>query len=186
VIAFFLPSRLTNVDFDTFLAFARANSIGYGIYGLILFPFILILVLLKKHLLSVIFSTILLISQLDTVDYFIAFILGGGDFYFHTTGTFLLLSGLFIWVTYKSVATKSLAWYCVLVAVVLVGYFSTNGRNCRTEFLGDIGVIKNDFGLWFRNCGTYYAWWTASILINITIFREIRSRYKADNNVRVQ
>lgn len=175
------------MDFETFLEFARANSIGYGIYALLLFPLILILILLKKHLTSVILSTILLISQLDLFDHFIDYILQDKEGFLDIGATsigypFLLISGLFIWLMYKSVTTKSLVWHTVFIAIVVMTYLWLNDRNCTTEFIGDIGKTKNDLGLWFSNCGTFYAWWTASILTNITILREIRYKHTAGNN----
>jgi hypothetical protein len=59
--------------------------------------------------------------------------------------------------------------------VVLIAYLWTNQRNCRVEFIGDLGIVRNDLRLWFTNCGTYYAWWASCILLNTTIFRELRN-----------
>jgi hypothetical protein len=179
---------LTNEDFATILKFAHPSSIGYGIYALILlFPFTVILVLLKKHLAGAISSTILLISQLDALDHFINIIIDGFFEYFHLSDFgFLLISGLLIWLIFQSVTTKSLTWYCAFIAVILIAYLWTNQRNCRVEFIGDLGIIRNDLRLWFTNCGTYYAWWAACILLNTTIFRELRDTDKSDNQAFIQ
>jgi hypothetical protein len=188
LLSFFLPSRLTNYDFATILSFAKNNQIGYGIYGLLLFPVILILILMKKHVIGIYVSTFLLLTQLDLIDHFIDFLSSNNESLLSIGSTstlypFLFVSLLFISLIFKSIKSKKWTWYISFIVLVILAYLFLNDRNCMVEFFADMGFVKYDIGLWFSNCGTYYAWWTSSILINIVLFIEIKREKTVANTV---
>ncbi len=179
LLSFFLPSRLTNYDFETIISFAKSNQIGYGIYGLLLFPIILLLILSKKYLIGIYLSTFLLVTQLDSIDHFIDFLAADNKSFFGIEATsilypFLILTFLFIWLVFKSIKSKKWTWYISFIVLVILTYLFLNDRNCMIEFVADMEIQKYDIGLWFSNCGTYYAWWISAILINIGLFNEIK------------
>ncbi|GAB3230111.1 hypothetical protein J0A67_16265 [Algoriphagus aestuariicola] len=186
LLSFFLPSRLTSYDFATIISFAKSNQIGYGIYGLLLFPIILLLILMKKYLIGIYLSTFLLLTQLDLIDHFIDFLADDGSLLgIGATSIlypFLLVTFLFIWLIYKSIKSKKWTWYISFVVLVILTYLFLNDRNCTMEFVADMGFQKYDIGLWFSNCGTYYAWWTSAILIQIGLFNEIKIKETVANS----
>lgn len=188
LLSFFLPSRLTSYDFATILSFAKSNQIGYGIYGLLLFPVILVFLLMKKYSIGIYVSTFLLLTQLNFFDHFTDFLSSNNESLLNIDSTsilypFLLLTLLFIWFVFKSIQSKKWNWYISFITLVILAYLFFNDRNCMVEFVADTGFQKYDIGLWFSNCGTYYAWWTSSILINIGLFNEIKREKTVANTV---
>ena len=113
LLSFFLPSRLTSNYFSTIVSFAKSNQIGYGIYGLIIFPIVLLLILTKKYLVGIYMSTFLILTQLDSIDRFIDFFTADSE---STIGIgytypFVLVTSILTWLIYKSVKTKKWTWY---------------------------------------------------------------------------
>ena len=181
-----MPSRLTSYDFETIIRFAKSNQIGYGIYGLVLFPIILLFLSTKKYLIGIYLSTFLLVTQLDLIDHLIDFLTADDESLFGIGATsilypFLFLVFLFFWLVYKSIKSKKWTWYISFIVLVILTYLFLNDRNCTIEFVADMGIQKYDIGLWFSNCGTYYAWWISAILINIGLFIEIKRERKVAN-----
>jgi hypothetical protein len=174
--SFFLPSILTSYDFATIVSFAKSNQIGYGIYGLLLFPIVLLLILIKKYLAGIYISTFFILTQLDSIDRFIDFFTADSEstIGIEYTYPFVFVTAILTWLIYKSVKSKKWTWYLSFVAIIILSYVVYNDRNCMIEFVADMGFKNYDIRVWFTNCGTYYAWWTSSILINIGLFNEIK------------
>ena len=144
LLSFFLPSRLTSNYFSTIVSFAKSNQIGYGIYGLIIFPIVLLLILTKKYLVGIYMSTFLILTQLDSIDRFIDFFTADSE---STIGIgytypFVLVTSILTWLIYKSVKTKKWTWYLSFVAIVFLSYVIFNDRNCMIEFVADISGIS--------------------------------------------
>ena len=121
-------------------------------------------------------NSLTVLTQLDSIDRFIDFFTADSE---STIGIgyiypFVIVSSILIWLIYKSVKTKKWTWYLSFVALVFLFYAIFNDRNCMIEFVADMGFKKYDIGVWFTNCGTYYAWWASAILINIGFFNELK------------
>ncbi|MFT4697381.1 MAG: hypothetical protein ACI9SJ_000502 [Flavobacteriaceae bacterium] len=186
LLSFFLPSRLTNYDFATIISYAKNNQIGYSIYGLLFFPIVLLLILFKKYFIGICLSTFIILTQIDSFDRFLDFLTADNKstIGIEDTYPFLLVTSLVIYLVYKSVKSKKWNWYISFISLVILSYLIFNDRNCTIEFVEDMGFKKYDIGVWFSNCGTYYAWWTSAILINIGLFNEIKREKTVVNNVK--
>ena len=183
IMSIFLPSRLTNYDFETIVSFAKTDQIGYLPYILLLFPISLGLVLTKKIKLAFIVSILLLLTNTTLFEDLLYFLLHSNDLTFlyalDRAAPLLIYCAIFSWLIYQTLKRYSWIWYGGFICLIIVSYFWLNDSNCTIEFISDMGIKTNNIKIWFQNCGTYYAWWTAPILINIGLFNEIKTVAKS-------
>lgn len=180
LLSFFLPSRLTSYGLETIISFAKSNQIGYSPYIALLFPIAFGFFLARKLKIAFITSAILIIINSDQFENSLNYILSDNELlgwgFVNRLLPYLILCGLSVWLVYKSLNTSKWSWYSTFVALTIASYIWLNDRNCTIEFVSDMGFKKYDLVLWFNNCGTYYAWWTAPILLNIGLFNQIRNK----------
>lgn len=178
IVSIFLPSRLTSYDLETIISFAKTDQIGYSPYILLLFPIALILVLTKKLKAGFIISTLLLLTNTTLFEDLLHVVFHKPDLTFliilDRSLPFLMYSATFMILFYQVFKKNSWIWYGTFICILIVSYIWLNDSNCTIKFISDIGMRTYDLTIWFQNCGTYYAWWTAPILLNIGLFNEIR------------
>lgn len=183
LLSFFLPSRLTSYDLETIISFAKSNQIGYSLYVMILFPIAFGFLFCRKFKIAFIISIILILINSDQFESALNFILSDNELFgwgfVNRILPYLILCGLSIWLVYKSLNTNKWIWYFTFIGVTITSYLWLNDRNCTIEFFADYGIKRYDIPLWFNNCGTYYAWWIAPIILNIGLFNEIRNKNSA-------
>jgi len=173
----FLPSRLTSYDLETFISFAKSGQIGYSTYIILTFPIALILVHFKKLKSGFIISTLLLLTNTTLFENFLDVVFSKTELTFqlflNRSLPFLIYSVVLIGLCYQ--AFKKLSWirYYIFIGVLITSYVCFNESNCTFIFLSDVGIKTYNPWIWFQNCGTYYAWWTAPILLNIGLFNQI-------------
>lgn len=179
MVSFFLPSRLTSNDWGTIVAFAKTGNIGFAPYILLLFPITFGLILTRKLTAAFIVSTILLLTNTTLFENLLCFIFNIPDKTFlrslDRVTPFLTYSAIFIGLIYKAFKKDSWVWYGIFICLMVVSYIWFNNNNCTLIFISDLGIRTSDFRIWFQNCGTYYAWWTASLLLNIGLFNEMKT-----------
>ena len=179
IASLFLPSRLTSNDLETIISFAKTDQIGYSPYILLLFLVALILTLTKKLKAGFIVSTLLLLTNTTLFEDLLYVISHKSDLTFimllDKSLPFVLYSATFISLFYQVLKKKSWIWYGTFICILIASYVWLNDSNCTVEFIADMGIQSNDVMIWFENCGTYYAWWTAPILLNIGLFNEIKT-----------
>ncbi|PTB98041.1 hypothetical protein C9994_00350 [Marivirga lumbricoides] len=179
IISIFLPSRLTSHDLETIISFAKTDQIGYTPYILLLFPISFGLVLAQKLKLALITSTTLLLINTTLFENLLYFLLHNYDLTFlnalERAAPLLIYCTIFIWLIYKAVKINSWRWYSAFICLIVVSYIWLNDINCTIKFILDMGIKTYDLRIWFQNCGTYYAWWTAPILLNVGLFYEVKT-----------
>ena len=179
IASIFLPSRLTSYDLETIILYAKNDQIGYSPYILLLFPISLILVLTKKLKAGFIGSTLLLLTNTTLFEDLLYVVFHKSDLTFlillDRSLPFLLYSAIFISLFYQVFQKKSWIWYGTFICILIASYIWLNDSNCTIKFISDMGIKTYDLKIWFQNCGTYYAWWTAPILLNIGLFNEIKT-----------
>ena len=179
IISIFLPSRLTSYDFETIISFAKTDQIGYSPYILFLFPISLGLALTKKIKLAFIVSTILLLINTTLFEDLLYSLLHYYELTFlyalDRATPFLIYCAIFTWLIHQTLKRDNWIWYGASICLIAVSYIWLNDRNCTIKFISDMGIKTWDLRIWFRNCGTYYAWWIAPILLNIGLFNEIKT-----------
>ena len=179
IASIFLPSRLTSYDFETIISFAKTDQIGYSPYILLLFPISLGLALTKELKLAFIVSTILLLINTTLFEDLLYFLLHYYDLTYlyalDRAAPLLIYCAIFMWIIYQTLKRNSWIWYGAFICLIAVSYIWLNDSNCTVKFISDMGIKTYDLRVWFQNCGTYYAWWTAPILLNIGLFNEIKN-----------
>ena len=179
IASIFLPSRLTSYDLDTIISFAKTDQIGYAPYILLLFPIALGLTLTKRLKIAFIVSTFLLLTNTTLFEDLLSFILHYKDLtLFYTldrASPFLIYCAIFTWLIYQTLKRDSWICYGIFICLIIASYIWLNNSNCTIKFISDMGMKTYDLRIWFQNCGTYYAWWTAPILLNIGLFNEIKT-----------
>ena len=179
IASIFLPSRLTSYDLETIISFAKTDGIGFVPYILLLFPITLILVLTKKLKAGYIVSTILLLINTTLFEDLLYAIFHKSDLTFlillDRSLPFLLYTAIFMGLFYPVFKKNSWIWYWTFICVLIASYIWVNDSNCTIKFISEMGMKTYDLRIWFQNCGTYYAWWTAPILLNIGLFNELKT-----------
>ena len=179
IASIFFPSRLTSYDLETIISFAKTDGIGYAPYILLLFPITLILVLTKKLKAGFIVSTILLLINTTLFEDLLYVVFHKSDLTFlillDRSLPFLLYIAIFMGLFYQVFKKNSWIWYWTFICVLIASYIWVNDSNCTIKFISDLGMKTYDLRIWFQNCGTYYAWWTAPILLNIGLFNELKT-----------
>lgn len=175
----FLPSRLTSYELETIIAFAKTDQIGYSPYILMLFPIALLLTLTKKIKAGFIISTLLLLTNTTLFEDLFHVVFHNSDLSFlvflDRSLPFLLYATIFISLFYQVFKKNSWIWYGTFTCLLIASYIWLNDSNCTIKFISDMGMKTYDLRIWVQNCGTYYAWWTAPILLNIGLFNEIKN-----------
>lgn len=178
LVSLLLPSRLMSYDFETIVSFSQTDGIGYTPYILLLFPITLILVLTKKLKAGFIVSTFLLLINTTLFEDLLYLVFHKSDLTFlillDRSLPFLLYTAIFMNLFYQVFKKNSWIWYGTFICILIVSYIWVNDSNCTIKFISDMGMKTYDLRIWFQNCGTYYAWWTAPILLNIGLFTEIK------------
>lgn len=152
---------------------------GYQVYLILLFP--LAFYLLWKNYINAAFyfSAIFIFLNNDLFESVIDLVFNSIPFW--TSGLFrfvipLLLVSIFgTFLLRRSLQRNSYWWYWRFIIFMIGFYLVVNDRNSRIEFISDVGFRKYDLILWFNNCGTYYAWWAAPILLNTGLFCQIQN-----------
>ncbi len=179
IASIFLPSRLTSYDLETIISFAKTDQIGYSLYILLLFPIALIFVLTKKLKAGFIVSTLLLLTNTTLFEDLLYVVFHKSDLTFQIlldrSLPFLIFSAIFMSLFYQVFKKNSWIWYGTFICILIASYIWLNDSNCTIKFISDMGMKTYDLTIWFQNCGTYYAWWTAPILLNIGLFNEIKT-----------
>lgn len=179
IASIFLPSRLTSYDLETIISFAKTYQIGFSPYILLLFPIALILVLTKKLKAGFIVSTFLLLTNTTLFEDLLYVVLHRPDLTFldilNRSLPFLIYTAIFTVLFYQVVKKNSWIFYGTFICILITSYFWLNDSNCTTKFISDMGIKTYDLRIWFQNCGTYYAWWTAPIFLNIGLFNEFKT-----------
>jgi hypothetical protein len=179
IASIFLPSRLTSYDLETIISFAKTDQVGYSPYILLLFPIALILILTKKLKAGFIVSTLLLLINTTLFEELLYVVFHKSDLTFlillDRSIPFLIYSTIFISMIYQVFKKNSWIWYGTFICILIASYIWLNDSNCTIKFISDMGMKTYDLTIWFQNCGTYYAWWTAPILLNIGLFNEIKT-----------
>ena len=179
IASIFLPSRLTSNDLETIISFAKTDGIGYAPYILLLFPIALILILTKKLKAGFIVSTFLLLINTTLFEDLLYVVFHKPDLTFlillDRSLPFLLFTAIFISLFYLVFKKNSWLWYGTFICILIASYIWLNDSNCTIKFISDMGIKTYDITRWFQNCGTYYAWWIAPILLNIGLFNEIKT-----------
>ncbi len=175
----FLPSRLTSYDFETIISFAKTDQIGYVPYILLLFPIAIVLALTKKLNAAFIVSTVLLLTNTSLFEDLLYVLFHKPDLtlllILDRALPFLVYSAIFTGLIYVTLKKNSWKWFGAFISIIVVSYIWLNESNCTIKFISDMGIKTYDLRIWFKNCGTYYAWWTAPLLLNIGLFYEIKT-----------
>jgi hypothetical protein len=179
IASIFLPSRLTSYDLKTIISFAKTDGIGYAPYILLLFPITLRLVLTKKLKAGFIVSTFLLLINTTLFEDLLYVVFHKSDLTFlillDRSLPFLLYTAIFMSLFYQVFKKNSWICYGTFICLLIASYIWVNDSNCTIKFISDMGMKTYDLRIWFQNCGTYYAWWTAPILLNIGLFNELKT-----------
>lgn len=179
IVSIFLPSRLTSNDLETIIAFAKTDQIGYSPYILMLFPIALIFTLTKNLKAGFIVSTLLLLTNTTLFEDLLHVVFHKSDLTFlkflDRSLPFLLYATIFSSLFYQVLRKNSWIWYGTFTCLLIASYIWLNDSNCTIKFISDMGMKTYDLRIWVQNCGTYYAWWTAQILLNIGLFNEIKN-----------
>lgn len=172
---FFLPSILFSHEFSTILDYWQAYPVDYMGIFILLFPLVVVLVILGKNKISFYLSIALIYINNDLFEDIIAMVFG-----YLNAGSKVWLIPAFIglviigWVLVKeALKNRNLILYGIFILFAIVFYYFTIAVNCRFYFELDVAFITNDIAVWFENCGSYYAWWTSGIVLNIGIFLKL-------------
>jgi hypothetical protein len=187
VIAFLIPSRLINYGI---LLYLKDPIKQWICEATILVTFILAVVLFffnRKNAAFVISCCFLFMNN-NLFHKTIRFLFS--DEHFWPDGLIGYLIPIFFFIIIgilllrRSFKTKNRFWYMAFVLYLIGFYFIANDRNCMVYFVSDEGFITYNFSIWFKNCGSYYAWDMAGILLNIGLFLEIYRRKKPQSHTK--
>jgi hypothetical protein len=181
VIAFLIPSRLVNYGILLYLKDPIKLWIGQ-VTTLLAFILAIVLFLFNKRNAAFVISCCYLFMNNNLFHKTIRFLFS--DEHFWPDGLigyiiplfFIIIIGILL--LRRSFKTKSMFWYFTFIVYLIVFYFIANDRNCMVYFVSDEGILTYQFSVWFKNCGSYYAWDMAGILLNIGLFLEMYRRKK--------
>jgi hypothetical protein len=173
LVSILLPSRLTSQGFETIIYFAKSNQIGFTPYILLLFPVALGLALTKNLKTAFAVSTILILTNTTLFEDFLYNFFHIADLTFLRLLPFLAYATIFVITFYIMIRKANWTWYGAFICLQIISYLWVNDGNCTINFISDMGIQTYDLRVWFQNCGSYYAWWTAPILLNIGLFNEL-------------